>query len=138
MNIFGLPGSPYPGLSGTYPKSIHSQLLIDLWMEDFQIWMIFSFFSWKCWESPDQDWALIKYTNWFGRCCFHVCLNKYKDDWNFCFSSNHTSLYKDDRGILVSTVWCKWFRENVIFCHISWFSGLCSELCSLGNNESVL
>ena len=40
---------------GTYPRFVQSPLMIDLWMEECPILMIFSYFLWKWRWSPSQD-----------------------------------------------------------------------------------
>ena len=53
--IFGLAWPWDPRGPGTYSKFVESPLMIDLWMEECQILMIFSYFSWKWRWSPAQD-----------------------------------------------------------------------------------
>ena len=51
LNIFGWdPRGP-----GTYSKFVQSPLMIVLWMEECQILVIFSYFSWKWRWIPAQD-----------------------------------------------------------------------------------
>ena len=55
LNIFGLAWPWDPRGPWTYYKFVQSSLMIDLWMEECPILMIFSYFSWKWWWSPAQD-----------------------------------------------------------------------------------
>ena len=55
LNIFGLAWPWDPRGPGTYSRFVQSPLMIDLWMEECQIWMIFSYFLWKWRWSPSQD-----------------------------------------------------------------------------------
>ena len=66
-------------------ESFQSPLLIDLWMEECQILMIFSYFSWKWKLIPAQDKAQNSNKKNFGGRSLHVCLKKYIHCWNLIF-----------------------------------------------------
>ena len=85
LNIFGSAWPWDPRGPGTYSKFLQSPLMIDLWMEECQILMIFPYFSWKCRRSSAQDYALNTHTSCFVGCSPHVCLKKYKDSWVIIF-----------------------------------------------------
>ena len=55
VNIFCLAGPWDLSVPVTYQKLFESPLLIDLEVEQCQILIIFSYFSWKCRWSPAQD-----------------------------------------------------------------------------------
>ena len=55
LNIFGLAWPWDPRGPETYSKFVQNPLIIDLWMEECQILMIFSYFSWKWRRSLAQD-----------------------------------------------------------------------------------
>ena len=85
LNIFG---SAWPwDLRGPGPYSnfLQSPLMIDLWMEEGQILMIFPYFSWKCRRSSTQEYALNTHTSCFLGCSPHVCLKKYMDSLDVIF-----------------------------------------------------
>ena len=55
LNIFNLAWPSDPRGPGTYLRFVQSPLMIDLWMEECPILMIFSSFWWKWRWSPSQD-----------------------------------------------------------------------------------
>ena len=85
LNIFGLAWPWDPRGPGTYSKFVQSPLMIDLWMEECQILMIFSYFSWKWRWSPSQDLAQNTNKNNFWGRSLHVSLKKYKHCWDLIF-----------------------------------------------------
>ena len=85
MNIFGLPWPWDLRGPGTYSKLVQSPLLIDLMIDECQILMIFSFFSWKCRRSSAWDLALRTNTRYFGGRSLHVCLKKFKHTWDVIY-----------------------------------------------------
>ena len=90
MNIFGLAGPWDPSVLDTNSKFVESPLLIDWWMEECKILMIFSYFLWKWRWIPAQDKAQNTNKNNFGGPSLHVSLNKYKPCWDlFFFMTQH-------------------------------------------------
>ena len=85
VNIFGFSGPWHPRLPETCSLFAQSPLLIDLWIKECQILMIFYYFSWKWRRSPSQDLALDTNKNHFGGRSLQICLNKYKHCWVLIF-----------------------------------------------------
>ena len=91
----------------TYSKFVKSPLMIDLWMEDCQIFIIFPYFSWKCRRGPAQDYALnTKKKNYVGGCSLHECLKKYKQSWDIIWFYDQLWCCLGDFGHGGSKVWC--------------------------------
>ena len=85
VNIFVFSGPWHQRLPETCSLFAQTPLLIDLWIKECQILMIFYYFSWKLWRSPSQDLALDTNKNHFGGRSFQICLNKYKHCWVLIF-----------------------------------------------------
>ena len=85
INILGSAWPWDPRGPGPYSNFLQCPLMIDLWMEEGQILMIFPYFSWKCRRSSTQEYALNTHTSCFVGCSPHVCLKKYMDSWDVIF-----------------------------------------------------